>query len=252
MRKIGIIDSGIGGLTILKKLVNQGLEAEFYYISDEPNVPYGEKSQGFMLNQMKSMSEKLIRKDVDGVLVACNTATAETIDQLRESFEVPFIGIEPYINYINKIKEDNQKVCLILTNATYNSTRFKELARRLDSKSKISIYPLKDLAIIIESLKYKKFNDVKKQVNQELKFLKDNTYTHIILGCTHYPIINSYIEREYNITTIDPSDFVVNQLIKKLEVAKDHKIKTSFFYNYNNTDHWKIKDLSRMSFLNLE
>ena len=80
MKKIGVIDSGIGGLTILKDLMSKRLDAEFWYISDEENVPYGGKSQDFMFKQMTVMTSRLIEKGVDGILIACNTATSETID----------------------------------------------------------------------------------------------------------------------------------------------------------------------------
>lgn len=250
MNSIGIIDSGIGGLTILKQLISKNLDANFYYISDEDNVPYGGKSQTFMLSRMKEMTEKLIKKNVQGILIACNTATAETIDHLRNHYKIPFIGIEPYINYINKLDTKEKKLGVILTQATFNSNRFKNLVISLDPKKLISIYPLQELALLIEKLKYSKFEDIKQKVDKELLILKDQELTHLILGCTHYPILSKYIESTLDLVTIDPSAFVIDQLIESLGLKILKKTnKNEFYYNANNSSLWKKTDLKSLIFI---
>ena len=252
MRRIGIIDSGIGGLSILQKLIHRKVNAKFYYISDEDNVPYGEKSQLFMYNQMCIMTEKLLDKNIEAILIACNTATAETIDRLREKYQVPFVGIEPYINFVNKMNLKDSNIALILTRATYNSTRFKSLLQSLDPLKRVQIFPQEKLALIIEKLKYKKFYQIQAEVDKELKFLEDETFTHVILGCTHYPIISKYIESAYNVKTVDPSDFVINHLISQLKIESTPFKNSTFYYNHNNSEQWKVRDLDSLNFLNIQ
>lgn len=249
MKRIGIIDSGVGGLTILRQLLNKNLNAQFFYISDEKNVPYGNKPQSFMFKQMLSMTNKLIAQDVDGILIACNTATAKTIDKLRNSFEVPFIGIEPYLNYINKQNSKDKKVGLILTEATYNSTRFQNLVKKTDPKGTIKVFPLKNLASSIEQLKYEKFENLKEKISSELTPLMNQDFDILLLGCTHYPIISNYIESFLQLKTVDPSISVIDRLVTALDLKKTNKSNQTFLYNSNNTDDWVYTNINILKFL---
>ena len=251
MKKLGIIDSGIGGLTLLKQLIKSNFDAEFWYISDENNVPYGEKSQVFMLSQMREMTKKLITQDVEGILIACNTATSETIDDLRSEFSLNFVGIEPYLNYINKEDVNPEKnIALILTQATFRSERFKKLKSEKDPNGIIDIYPQKNLAILIESLKSENFNSIKDEVLEELKFLKNKRYDHVILGCTHYPIISNFIETTYNTSTVDPAQNVANRFAQVLGLSEGKNKNNYFRYNPNNSNTWKTIHIEELSFLN--
>lgn len=251
MQKIGIIDSGIGGLTILDQLIKKNINAKFYYISDEKNVPYGNKSQQFMLNKMKEMSSKLLKEGVEGILIACNTATAETIDKLRDSFSLPFIGVEPYLNYINKTNMRDQKVGLILTLATFKSMRFQSLVKNKDPNGLINIYPIKNLATNIEQLKYKEFKILKDKIDEEIKILKNEKLNLLILGCTHYPIIEKYLEKELKLKTINPTTSIISQLVEKLEISTSDSYDPYFYYNYNNSDDWSRTNIENLKFLEL-
>lgn len=249
-KKVGIIDSGIGGLSILKELLAKNLNAEYFYISDEQNVPYGNKDQAFMLKQMTEMAQKLIDKSVSIILIACNTATAETINQLRQKFpDQTFVGIEPYINYLNKTNVKDKKVALILTQATFRSSRFKDLVKRQDPHGEIKIYPLENLAMIIESLKYRSFDSLQHQIDSQLDILKEKSIDLLILGCTHYPIIKNYIERSLRLETINPTGAVVQQLIKVGDLKSAFVNNSMFHYNHNNRENWSIICVNDLNFL---
>jgi len=242
LKKIGILDSGIGGLTILKDLIGGKYCAEYFYISDEDNVPYGGKTQDFMLERTRLMVEKLRGKDIYKILIACNTLTAETIEILRKDYiDINFIGIEPYVNYINKnsMMEDDS-VGMILTPATFESERFKNLIKKYDPNGKIIIQPLNSLALLIQQLSSKPFKDMKDLIDQEIQKIKDHgSLTHVILGCTHYPIIRKYIEDSIGVKTIDPYEQVIDHLVSicDLEVGQRD---TKFFFNPNLGDEWNF------------
>lgn len=239
MKKIGIIDSGIGGLTILDKLLNESLHAEFFYISDEVNVPYGEKTQEFMLKRTKLMVDKLLTKKVVCIVLACNTLTAETIDELRRIYKVKFIGIEPYINFINKTQlHDREKVALILTQATFKSARFQELKLKLDPNELIDFYPLKNLALIIERLKKIEFDKIRPLILEEINILRNKGYSHLILGCTHYPIIGEFLEEYLGVNVIDPHISIVKRVIEICKLTKSGKPNRTIHYNANAGDEW--------------
>lgn len=240
MRKIGILDSGLGGFSLLKDLMESSLDAEYFFITDNDHVPYGEKSQNYILERMKVLTQKLLDQNVEAIIIACNTATVETINKLRDIYNVKFFGIEPYINYINH--STNEKLALILTEATFKSERFKFLVNKFDPKREVSVFPLKNLAIIIEKLYKNSFSEIKNEVFNELEFLNEEKFDSLILGCTHYPLIKNYIENEFKIKTIDPNKYVIKEVIKNLSL-KHSALLTSFYFNYNASSEWSKREI---------
>jgi glutamate racemase len=213
-RMLGIIDSGIGGLTFLKPLLRHGPCLQIFYCCDSINVPWGEKSQDFMLHQMRKMTQSLMQKSqIDAIFLACNTATAETIDHLRKEFAVPFIGIEPYLNYVSHAGAlDSKKIALILTTASFKSERFQKLQKSILNSNLIDIYPLPRLATILEKLKIVPLTELMPEIELELFPLKNKNYTHLILGCTHYPLIQSVIKSYLNVELVDPAPQVLHRI----------------------------------------
>ncbi len=239
-KKLGIIDSGIGGLSLLNGLLSKGMNVEYHYCSDNDNVPYGEKSQDFMLIRVTKMVEALSYRNVDAILLACNTLTAETIDQLRKTYKTPFIGIEPYINFPNHVENKNINCCLILTEATKNSERFKTLQKTKDPQGKVKVVALKNLALLIEAIRVNHNYDIS-AIHSEIELLKDKNFTHCILGCTHYPFIKDYLEQTLKLKVVDPTQNVINEVSRVLNL--DYGIITDqlFYYSDNCGDHWQLK-----------
>lgn len=232
-KRIGILDSGIGGTSLLRQLIKQELACDYYYISDSINVPYGDRDQKFMLERVSLMVQELIEQDIDSVVVACNTLTAETIDDLRRSFEITLFGIEPYINYLNIEASSDERVGLILTPATFNSERFQQLREDKDPQNKIKIFPLKRLALIIEHAQ-----DIKKSdLEAELAELKNEKLQTLILGCTHYPLVAKAIEEILQVKTVDPNQNVIKHMISSLNLKPGTT--GSICYRQNLTDKWR-------------
>lgn len=215
LKKIGIFDSGIGGFSILGELFKIMPEASYFYISDDANAPYGPKSDEFITERTIEISKELIAKGVELVVVACNTATAASIDSLREKFvDIPFVGVEPYLNAYYKMPEGPPKKMMVLTTeSTGKSERFKRLKERLDPSSNIDHYSLKNLARLIEENYYHYTDDFKNKLVSELSFLKNEHYAYAILGCTHYPLISDEIEKILNLKTISPCSHVAQRVV---------------------------------------
>lgn len=248
--KLGILDSGIGGLTFVKQITEAKLDLEIIYISDEKNVPYGNKDQSFMLDRMILISQKLIDAGADAIFIACNTATAETIDELRSLFAIHFIGIEPYINYLNHNNESNENIGLILTTNTFNSNRFKKLKQKVDPKDLIKTIPLPKLALHIEKLKNQRIEDLKDDIAAELDSIKAYNFDTLILGCTHYPIIKDFIESYLNVKTVDPALNILEH-IKKLFNLNDKSTKQGNFL-YSSIPEEQIRSVAINEFKFLE
>ena len=217
--KIGLFDSGIGGFSVLGELFKVMPHADYFYLSDDANAPYGPKSDEFITERAIWITEELKRQGVKLIVVACNTATAASIDDLREKFkDMTFVGVEPYLNAYYKMPEDSplneRKMMVLTTESTGKSERFKRLKDRLDPESMIDHFSLKNLARLIEDFYYKSENEheFELKVKEELAFLKKAQYSYAILGCTHYPLIRGLIESTLNLQTISPDAHVAKRV----------------------------------------
>lgn len=240
-KKIAIIDSGIGGTSLLKEIVDRGVDGDFFYHADSKNVPYGGRSQDFMLERMRLMIDNL--PTVDGVLIACNTLTVETIDRLREEFKTPLFGIEPFIKYINQAIK-GEKIGMILTPATSQSQRLRELVDRYDPNGAIKIIALKNLALHIENYHQLDWG----KIEEELEPLKDYQFDKLILGCTHYPLIKEFIKSFLKVEVIDPNKAVIDHVMKSLGLIVGSP---QIFAKFNLDEPWS-SDLELPLFRELE
>ncbi len=190
-RKIGVFDSGIGGLTTLKEIQKLLPYEDFLYYADSKNNPYGEKSEKELNEIVIHIVNYLLKENVKLIVIACNTATTRCISMLREKFpDTIFVGTEPAIkvacdkNYANTL--------VMATPNTTKSERVKELIiSNQKQDQKITLVPCEDLANAIEMHNEEKIN---KLLHKYLDDYKNNTDA-IVLGCTHYPIIKKEIKK---------------------------------------------------------
>jgi glutamate racemase len=243
-KKIGLFDSGIGGFSVLGELFKLMPEASYYYVSDDANAPYGPKSDEFITERSFNIAEELIAHGVELIIVACNTATAASIDLLREKFkDIPFVGVEPYLNAYYKMPEGLQKKMMVLTTeSTGKSERFKRLKERLDPDSQIDHYSLKNLARLIEDYYYHPDHkdQFEKEFENELSFLKSHHYAYAILGCTHYPLVRDRIENLLDLKAISPCSHVAQRVVDLTTKENEPKVSgfvPSEFFNFLSTSN---------------
>ena len=197
--KIGVFDSGIGGLTVLKRLIEKYPNNEYIYYGDTKNVPYGDKSIEELKVLATNSVEFLIEKGADIIVIACGTISSNLSNYLKEKYSIKIIDIiSPVINYLNN--SNYEKIGVIATNATINSKIF---SKNINKDIKEVACPL--FVPLIESNNLNKLNNY---FNLYLKDLKDRDL--IVLACTHYPLIRNEI-KEYlgnNIKLLDMSECV--------------------------------------------
>ena len=210
------------------ELLSRKLNCDIYYQADSKNVPYGEKSQEFMMERMQTMIGLL--PPVEAIIIACNTLTVETINILRQESKVELFGIEPFIKYIHKAHLE-EKVGLILTPATYKSRRLRDLITLYDPENKITIIPLKKLALLIEDYHHINWEEIR----AELNLVKNAKLDKLILGCTHYPLIKPFIEAYLGVEAIDPNPAVVNHIVSSLRLESGE---SRVWYRFNLDDKW--------------
>lgn len=251
-RKIGVFDSGIGGFSILHRLIQYYPDGEFYYISDAPNAPYGPKEPSFIVDRSVQLLTELISQGCELVVVACNSATGVAIEHLRSHFSIPIIGVEPYINSKHHINFENKKMVGLMTKATANSSKFQKLKERIDPEGHIEIFVCHNLATIVEMSFARECltDDLVAMIENELAPIKDKGFTHAILGCTHYSLIDSVIERFLNVKTLEPSRAVAKRMLSLLHIPEE-AIKNledvrnvTFKFRLSTQQDWQTRELS--------
>ena len=123
---IGVFDSGVGGLSIAKCIAQQLPNENIIYIADSLHAPYGEKSVEFIIERVNHIAKLLLKKGVKAIVIACNTATVNAIEQLRSQVDIPIIGVEPAIKPAAK-QSISKKVAILATQATSENQRFNDL-----------------------------------------------------------------------------------------------------------------------------
>ena len=213
--KIGMFDSGIGGLTVLKELRKLLPNENYIYYADSKNNPYGEKSDSELMNIVTNIVDFLISREVKIIVIACNTATTRCINRLRKMYpNMIFVGTEPAI----KVACDkNYKNTLVMaTPGTIKSERTHELVK-LNKKrdQKITLLSCKGLADAIESGNK---DNVNKVLHKLLDKYVDEGIDSIVLGCTHYPHAKKNIKELFpNAKLIDGNKGVSRQVKRQLE-----------------------------------
>jgi len=214
---IGLFDSGVGGISIWKK-INQLLPNEHtIYLADSKNAPYGEKPFKEIIELSKKNTEFLLRKKAKIIIVACNTATTNTISLLRDSYKIPFIGIEPAIKSAELITK-TKKIGLLATKATMRSKLLGKTAASLDKSIEIIEQIGTGLVDLIEKGKI----DSPETHQLLCKYLKPMIKQHIdalVLGCSHYAHLTDQIKRIVgdSLRIIDSSPAVAKQTRRVLE-----------------------------------
>ena len=185
---IGIFDSGIGGVTVLKEIVKILPKENYIYYSDSTNNPYGDKNDNEIIEICDKIVNKLIDEKCKAIVIACNTASAKASRYLREKYKnIPIIAIEPAY----KMVYDNsyEKTTLVMaTKGTIESEKFNLLFKKYNNH-KTYLLPCIGLADIIES---GDTNKIKNYLNKNLGIYK-NRIENVVLGCTHYPLIKKEI-----------------------------------------------------------
>lgn len=186
--RVGIFDSGIGGLTVLNKLSSKYKNNDYIFFGDRINIPYGEKSKNELFILSSKIIDFLISNEVDMIVIACGTVSSNCYKELLDKYKnINIVDIiSPTVNYINNKKIDN--ILVIATSKTVDSHIFKNLLK--DKNVYEEACPF--LVDMIENNK-----DIKLEES-----INDKKYDYVLLGCTHYPLIKNMINNK----TIDLGD----------------------------------------------
>jgi glutamate racemase len=147
---IGIFDSGIGGLSVLQALRAELPQQDFIYIADSGHAPYGERDDAFVIARSRALTAHLLGQGIQALVIACNTATAATIDLLRAAHpQLPIIGVEPALKPAAVLSQ-TKRIGVMATRGTLASARFKQLLDSLSTQAEFVLQPCDGLAEAIE------------------------------------------------------------------------------------------------------
>lgn len=217
IKPIGFFDSGVGGLSVMKKAIEFMPWEDYIYFGDAKNAPYGTKTVEEVKKLTFDATEFLINKGVKAVVIACNTATSAAIDDLRAHYKnIPIIGIEPALKPAVEMCR-NGKIIIMATPMTLSEKKFKNLMEKYSEEADIVPLPCAGLVELIES----GVTDGDEMISfLENKFLDidKNTISAVVLGCTHYPFVKKAITKVIGdkAVLIDGSEGTAKELRRRL------------------------------------
>ncbi|MEL3974646.1 glutamate racemase [Rossellomorea oryzaecorticis] len=193
IQPIGIIDSGVGGLTVAKEVMRQLPKETIYYLGDTARCPYGPRSSREVKKFTWQMTEYLLQYDMKMLIIACNTATAVVLDEIQTQLDIPVIGvIHPGARAAIK-HTYNKKIGVLGTIGTINSGAYEEALHSLHGSLEVSPLACPKFVPLVESGEYNSAT-ADSIVKETLASMKNTDIDTLILGCTHYPLLQSKIQ----------------------------------------------------------
>lgn len=189
---IGVFDSGVGGISVLRELVKALPDEDFIYLGDTKNAPYGTKRASEIKKNVLDCAAYLSERGIKALVVACNTATSVCITELRKHYPyMPVVGIEPAVKPAVRDSR-NKLIGVMATPLTLKEAKFRRLLETLRADSKVVSLPCPGLMEIVEDGLYD--SDIAYDYLEEL-FCAYPAFDALVLGCTHYPFVKRNIKR---------------------------------------------------------
>lgn len=243
---IGVFDSGMGGLTVLKEIERILPTENILYYADALNCPYGSKSKEEILEFSKKAVEWLLERGVKIVVIACNTATSSAVSELRMIFkDIAFVAMEPAVKPAAQISQ-NGKVAILATERTIKGDALNRLCAAQPANVEFVFKPAPGLVEMIEkNMETSEECDI--LLSDLLQPILDSEADVLVLGCTHYPFLKKQIKDKLSlkkIEIIDASYAVAKQLLKVLtdkDLISDSTVKGEIKFYSSLSDEYNNK-----------
>jgi len=238
-KPIGVFDSGIGGLTVVKRIASTLPNENIIYFGDTARVPYGSKSNSTVIEYSIQNTKFLLQKNIKALVVACNTASSIAIPDLNKMFDIPIIGMIEPGSKMALNKSHNKKIGVIGTRATISNLAYSKEIKKMNEKAEVFEKPCPLFVPLAEEgwITHKATYEIAEEYLKELREEKIDT---LVLGCTHYPILTEVIQKVIGpkVTLID-SGVASSELIK-LELEKFDLLSNS---NDNGGQEYYVSDI---------
>ena len=236
-KPIGIFDSGVGGLTVFKEIRKRFPFEDIIYFGDTARVPYGPKSRNTVIEYSIQNARFLIQQGAKIIVVACNTSSATALTQLQKLLPIPVLGvIEP--GALSAVKTSNNKcIGIIGTEGTIRSQEYSSAISKLDGSCNVFSKPC-PLFVSLAEEGWEDHEVTQLTIKEYLTSLLQNDIDTLVLGCTHYPILKSSIQKFVGnkITLVDSAEAVTDKLDEILPNRESEVIGEDRFYVSDNEE----------------
>ena len=228
--RIGLFDSGIGGLSVLYEAMRAMPQAEFLYYADCDRAPYGEKTEAEVSAYVFEAVDFLLREGAEAIVLACNTATSVAVKALRRSYDVPIIGMEPAVKRAVDIAHSG-RILVTGTPITLRGDKLRDLIGELDASHRVDLLPLPGLVKLAER---GEFNSpaVTEYLESRLQGFDLGSTSGLVLGCTHFNYFKDTFRALLppHVHIVDGNGGTVRQLIRRVGgVPADGEGSTRYF-----------------------
>ena len=250
-RPIGVFDSGIGGLSVLAKILQILPNEKYIYYADTDNVPYGTKPKEEVKKYINEAVEFFISKDVKAIVIACNTATSIAIKELREKYSIPIIGIEPAAKPAVE-NRGTKRVLIMATPTTIREEKLRYLLQELEAEENVDLIAMPELVRFAENEDFSS-TEVENYIRNQLKEYNLEEYSELVLGCTHFPFFKDILLKIFPKGTqiIDGSTGVANRLkdvLSEKELLGNNNLEIEYYYSGRRiVDKKELEKLDRLS-----
>ena len=223
--RIGVFDSGLGGINVLKALIKYHPNQEYIYVGDNKNLPYGEKSKIELLNLSSKIIDFLVSEQVDLILIACGTVSSNVYNELKQKYNIPIFNIID--TTISKIKESNIKnLAVLATPATINTHIFKNKLKNIN----VTEISCGAFVSLVENTMDKKYTQL--YIKEYLKEIKKEGIKDIVLGCTHYPLLEEDIRKYLG----DVNFYNMGRIVANSIYLKEGNSSLNVYFTNNNME----------------
>lgn len=203
---VGVFDSGVGGLTVAREIMRQLPNEKIVYFGDTARVPYGSKSKETILKYSRQIIRFLKTKGVKAIVVACNTASALALEEIRDEIDMPIIGVVKPGAKVAVEKTVNKRVGVIATEATISSGLYTDYIKAQDAD--VTVYSKAcPLFVPLVEEGWLKDSVTEEVARRYLEELKEQNIDTLVLGCTHYPLLRNMIGKLMGdeVTLVNPA-----------------------------------------------
>lgn len=225
---IGLVDSGIGGLTVVKESQKQLPNEQLIYIGDTARMPYGPRSEKEVIDYTFQMAHYLVNEqNIKMLVIACNTATARALSQLQEQLCIPVIGVIQQGAEAAVSISQNKKIGLIATQGTVESQVYNEKMLAIDNNVQITSQAEPEFVTLVENNLYQS-DEAREVIAHHLSAFKEANIDTLILGCTHFPLLTPFIQEAVgsDVTLVDSGAktvAVMKQYLDELDIHSEVK-----------------------------
>ncbi len=239
MNKCGIFDSGIGGISVAKEILKAKLFDEIIYFGDTARVPYGNKNESTIIRYSLESLEFLKNFDIDFLVVACNTASAVAVNELKKEADFPVLGvIEAGVEAL-KNENKNSNILLVGTKRTVKSNKYQNLLKNKGFKNITSIATPLFVPLVEEGLIEGEITD--KIFDMYFKNIDKEKIDIVILGCTHYPFLEKTFKKHFlNAKLIHSGQAIVKMIKNNYDLTCVNKTNIKLFSSDNPEEFKKV------------